>query len=185
MENFQENSTPSKSISEIAVGYGLIGGAAFIVYSLLLYITDAITEGGITFGILNFAISLGMLVAIAVYAIRELRKQQGGLISFGEAFRVSFFAMTISTILTTVFNYVYIQFIDPGMVDKLIRSTGKMLQKFNMPPEEIEKQLAELPKRFELQGQLMGLLINVVFGAIIGLICARSMKKNQDNPFKN
>ncbi|MEY4905832.1 MAG: hypothetical protein RLZZ292_3647 [Bacteroidota bacterium] len=52
-----------------------------------------------------------------------------------------------------------------------------MMQKFNMPPEEIEKQLAELPKRFELQGQLIGLRINSILRAILSLICVATMKK--------
>ncbi len=177
METFKENNVPTKSPSEIAVGYGLIGGAVFVIYSLLLFITDMVANGGIAFAIFNFLFSLFLMVLFGVLAIRQRRKTQGGYISFGEGFIVALGAMVLSVIISSLFSYIYIQLIDPDMVDRLVRSSAKMMQKFNMPQEEIEKQLAEMPKRFELQGQLIGLLVNAVLSAILSLICAATMKK--------
>ncbi len=182
MKTFQENNVPTKSPTEIVVNYGLIGGATFIVYSLLLFITDAISSGGIGFAIFNFLFSLFLLILFGVWAIQARRKSQDGYITLGEGFIVALGAMVLGSFLNSLFNYLYIQFIDPDMVDRLVRSSAKMFQKFNMPPEEIEKQLAELPKRFELQGQLVGLLINSVLSAILSLICATIMKKLSPTP---
>jgi hypothetical protein len=184
MKTFQENNVPTKSPSEIAIRYGLIGGAVSIIYSLLIFITDLIASGGIGFSLFNFAFSIFLMVLFGVFAIQERRKNQGGYISLGEGFVVALGAMVLSVAISSLFSYIYIQFIDPGMVDKIVRSSAKMMQKFNMPPEEMEKQLAELPKRFELQGQFIGFVINSVFGAILSLICAASMKKLQNNPFQ-
>lgn len=116
--------------------------------------------------------------ALASMAMRYQRdKLDGGFITYGKALGVGFLVIFLGMLISSVWNYILINFIDPGYVDHMkeqfIAQWGE-----KMPEAAME----EAMKGFETAGDILVLVKNalvggVIFGLIVGLITAAFMKR--------
>lgn len=95
-----------------AVKNGILSGIVGIIYSMILYFIDP----GMMVGSMAY---LGFLIPIIfmVLAAREEKAKNEGFLSFGEGLKVTILTVAIGMLLTSIFSYVLMNFIDPGMVD--------------------------------------------------------------------
>src|SRR2546430_1345314 len=99
--------------------YGLIVGATGILISLLTYLLGLDkTDTGEYIKWINVPI---MIIAM-VMAIKEKREQElGGFIEFGQAFGTATMTILISSVISSVFTYLYLAVINPGYRDFMIQ----------------------------------------------------------------
>jgi flagellar biosynthesis/type III secretory pathway M-ring protein FliF/YscJ len=163
-----------------AIRYGLIWGAISITTTLLLYLLGMMDN--IAAGILLFVFGIYMMYRTGA----EKRDELGGFISWKEALSPTWLVAVISTFLTTIFNWVLFNLIDPSLQQKQREQAIQMTEKMRswIGDAETEKQLEELEKKdfASIQNFIMyffiGILLYFVIAAIISAILKR--KKAED-----
>ena len=173
--NFDEKSV---SFQPVVLKWGMISAGVGIVMTLLtsivgLKMTNMSTLA--TVGLLGLVIG----ITILVMAIREHRDQQlGGFISFGRAFLVCLLVLTISTIISQIFSYLYMNFVNPAAAQEAVEAAKTMMEKMGLPEEQVdvamEKVAADLKSPMSV---IKNSASSIFFGAIIALIMAAIMKK--------
>lgn len=165
-----------------ALRIGAIGGVISVIYALIGILTGLSNPGG---GMMKMAIVglIGIIITIGivVYAIRSHRDNElGGHISLGRAFLVGLIASVVATLIGTIFNYVYMNFIDPSYIDTVIEGMEEMMASFNLPEEALET-MAEETRASLAPGKMFttGLLSAAAVGAVLSLICGAIMKKER------
>jgi hypothetical protein len=163
--------------------YGIYAGIAGIIVVLGLNMVSAKT-------MITFSSWLGIIAFIVamVYAVREERLRNKNMISFGMAFKHAWVTYLIYGLITSVFTYVFYNFIDPTLKKELMDMTIEGLSKMEglMGEEAYEKMVEELEKTdsFSLAKLLQGLFIQLIFpGAFVSAIIALIMKK-EPNPWE-
>lgn len=161
---------------------GLILAAFLIVLSLISWMMEPTMMLGIVVGSLTFLGAIGLMIYFGV----RFRKEQGGFISFKTIFVLLFLTWIIGSVISVVFGIAYTQVADDGYIDRLVESTLESTYGFmegNVPEDQIEKQLIEIEKdmreRFTIVGQLTSALWYILFGAVLSLILAAFMKKEE------
>ena len=169
-------------------------------------INEIIKRNGVTFGILSgivsalitatiYAVDLNLfvswwigVVSILIYLVlgivllSKTKKEMNGLFVFKDAFTTYFIAAVIGVLISTLFNIVLFNVIDPGAKDTLneimIKYTANMMQKFGAPASSINEAISKMKESspystFEL---LKGSVFAMVISAIFGLIFAAFFK---------
>ncbi len=165
------NYTPP-TIAQIFIRYGLPLGLFFIVMTILLYLLDMDTEKWAGY------LSWGIMLVAAFYMIYDVRKSQNGLITFGEGFKVVFFALLFANIISSIYFFIHIQFVNTNFMEALEQAQRAEMLSRGMSEEMIEKSMA-LAESFNSPtvSVPIGLLVNTVISAIFGAIAAAIMKK--------
>ena len=175
-------SLPNNPIWNTVLRYGLYCAGAFVVFSLLLYLVNfnMMTFGGMAvFYVLLLAISF----TFAIMAQRAQRDQvDGGYITYGKALLVGLATVLLGVFVSSFWNYILVNFIDPGYVDSLkeqfIETWGEQ-----MPAESLEQALEGFDKSGDLLNTIkQGLIGGVIYGLIVGLISAAFTKKQPEIP---
>lgn len=160
--------------------YGLISGLASILFSLLLYL------GGVKWFVSPIAYS-GILIpiVIAVLAGLKQKKTEGGYLEFADALKTVFTCFVIGTIISTLFSYILLNFIDVPFRQALAQETTvkmqEMMQKFGAPQDAIDKATEESLKgnNFSFGRQMLGTAFYCIFWFIVSLIIAAIIKKKK------
>lgn len=159
--------------------WGVIIGVILIIYTLLLYILDLSMNKAL--GWLSFVILIvGVFMAIKNY--RD--KLNNGLLSFGNGFSIGLLIFIFSGIISAIFSYVLFTYIAPELIDKITAAAEENLLNKGIPEDMIETQMA-MAKKFMSPTfmVLTSLISSVVIGAIISLIIAAILKKENKTPF--
>jgi uncharacterized membrane protein (DUF106 family) len=172
--NAQQGATP---IWNTVLKYGAYCGGAIVVFSILTYLADVDLMSISGMLILYAAIFL-IGFSIAAMAMKYQRdKLDGGVISYGKALAVGLLVVLIGMVISSFWNYILINFIDPeymeGMKEQFIATWGE-----SMPQESLDEALAGFDKAGNLfEGIKSSLIGGTIFGLIIGLITAAFMKR--------
>ncbi|MCX6240912.1 MAG: DUF4199 domain-containing protein [Bacteroidetes bacterium] len=163
-----------RSVSANALNYGLIAGAAVIVYSLLLYIANLYMNQAL--GYVGYVILLGVMV----WGTLDYRKKtEKGFMTYGQAFTSCFLIGLIAGILASVYMLVFAQFINPGLINEILDKARTQLQEKNLTEEQIEAALVYTRKfTSPLMMMIFGFLAYAVISAILSLLAAIFLKKD-------
>lgn len=126
-------------------------------------------------GLVSLIIS-GVLSTRGVRAYRET--ELGGLIPFGKAFVVAFLILLVSSLISSVFNLLYITVIDPDFANNVASRMADWFAEIGMDEAQIEQQTEKMKEGFTLSRQLLNLAFAPVGAAVIGLIAAAVAKRN-------
>jgi len=161
-------------------------GITMGVLGILIFLLMVVLEPGMimlsVFGILGFIIA----IVLPIIFIRKERSAQGGFISFGDAFKLSFVGLLIGGLIGTVFQVLYIQLIDPEFAERMTAQSLEMTNQFlgSMDDETREQMLreqeADTMDRFTVVGQLTSFGFALIFYAVLSLIFAAILKRNPE-----
>lgn len=170
--------TEKPSTAKIALKWGLITGAALIVYSLVLFLTDKIGDSKL--GLISIALSVGGLVL----AMRDFRTLNGGFMTWGEGVGLGTLTSAVSGLLSSLFSVFYTTLIDTTVMERMADRTQVQLEESGLTDAQIEQQMSFL-KVFQSPGLsfAFGLIGAVVFGLVLSMIIAAIMRRKNDNPF--
>lgn len=157
---------------------GICAGA-FIAFSLLTYLLD-FNMMSLSSMAIQFVCLFGIAIGVSVMAIRFQRDRlDGGYISFGRALLIGLLVTAIAFFILSIWNYILMNFIDPGYVDNL---KEKFVQTWgdNMPAEAMEEAVKNFDKSAEIGTNLKnGIGGGLFVGLISGLIAAGFMKRDR------
>ncbi len=170
-----------------ALNWGLIVGIISIILSVVLYVFNLKPINFTNMGIL-FLLSLIVSVVALVYAVKSYRNNvYGGFINFKDAFVFGLLVMIISSIISSLYSFIFLSFIDPDYLLSVVEGTRQSTEEFllgrGMSEEDVAKAMekaAEEPIPTPLKSSLQGILSGSIFGAILSLIIAAIMKKKND-----
>ncbi len=166
-----------KSRTPISNGliWGLITGVVLIVFSLVMFLADLYMNKAVNW------IGYVFLIAGMVYGTLEFRKKYtGGFLTFGKAFSSCFWIGLFAGIVSTIYFFVFIQYIHPGFINELMEQsrTTIMTANPNMSDEDVERAV-EMSSKFmsPVMMTIWGLVMYALMSAIFSLILAIFLKK--------
>ncbi len=173
------------------IKYGLWGAFISLLIAVLLYITSvAFTPFWWVKGVIHFMLFVAYIV-LAVLAVRKLRKDQSGLLTFTEGFGMSMIIFLMIVLTNIGFNLFLYNVADKDYADKLKIATI----------DTLEKRFAQVSMDEEITDNFMGLLrlrsfdyksreaintltLSVIVYSIVSLITALSLKNKIDDNSK-
>jgi cation transport ATPase len=160
-----------------ALIYGAIVGFIGILLSVIFYIADLYTK--------NWANWVQFLIAIIVliYCLSAYRKEHlGGYASYGQIFLMALVIGVISSILSSLYSYILFTVIDPELVDKMrMIAEERIINNPRIPESYYDAAMERLDKQFTVNRMVtMGLIFGPVLYAIVGLIAAAFLKKEEE-----
>jgi hypothetical protein len=127
-------------------------------------------------------LSYAPFVAFLFLAQKEYKDQLGGYIKFGEAFSTGFRFGVFAGILFAIFMYIYLSFLSPESMTRIIELQGQGMAASNAPSEQIETS-AKFMTKFGTYVIPFGVAIwFAILGIVLGLIGAAIFKKER-SPF--
>ena len=154
---------------------GIYLGFVLIIYSLLMFLLDVDRESYINY------FSWVILAAGIYWSIVSFRdKQLDGYIEYGKAFSAGFYTGLFASVLAGIFLYIYVQYIDLGMIDEILINAEESMLESNpdMSNEQIDQALSitetfTSPLMMGIMGFIMNLVVSTIFSLIIAIFAKR------------
>jgi len=161
-----------------ALIYGAILGFVSVFLSLVFYFIGLSTENWTNW--VTMLISLVLLVYLMLHYRREYL---GGYASFGQIFlMVLVSAGIISTIINVVYMYLLYTVIDPGLLEQMrIMAEERIMSNSRIPESMYDDLMERMAKTMTVSYMTkMQLILGPIVNAVIGLIVAAFLKKEED-----
>ena len=175
-----ENQTTS--LKKIALNFGVLLALLSIALQVISFVLDAHIDRPLWLTVLQLAISIGVLV----YGIKAYKTENAGFLTIGQALKTGVAISLVAGIITVIFNYIFINYIDPDFIQKTLDfSRETMINDYpNLSEEQIDSSL-EISKKLMSPTIMSGIAIlsTLFFGFIISLVAGLIMKKNPPNQF--
>ncbi len=163
--------------------FGLIIG---FIYCISLFLRYNVASSVIMFGVITFLFYLLVIGGLFFCGIKR-RNELGGYIELKDAFQTIFIAILVAEFIYSLFNFIYLKFIDPhfferwqtnmeAFLEKTIKDDDKREESLNRFKEQMEKQKE---KGLTLQGVGFAYLISVAITGVFGLIAALIIRKRK------
>ncbi|MGA3014277.1 MAG: DUF4199 domain-containing protein [Bacteroidales bacterium] len=167
------------SMTTHALTYGVGTGLALIVYSLIMYVANLYMNKPMQY--LAFVLLIGgMLIGTLQYRKTALN----GFMTYGKAFSVNFLIGLFATILSSIFVYFYVKYINTGLIDEIMQQTrNKMEAKAGSMTQEQMDQALSMTQRFltPVWMVIWSFIGNAFWSAVIALILSIFVKKDDPN----
>ena len=164
---------------------GVILGLISILTFVAGIVTGLMDFSSILSSFAFLAISIAITVIILVYALSQYRSELNNNMNFKQAFIAAFGISLIGSLIGTVGQYFYTNFIDPSFYDTMAEQMTMMFEKYNVPEAEAQKGIAQIRNSGTIGAIAMNFLKSSIGTIIISLIIAAIMKKEPNNPFDN
>lgn len=167
-------------VKKNGITYGIIIGVVSALITAVIYAVDI---NLFLSGWLGAAI-IGVYIVIAIILLIKTKKELNGVFPFKDAFTTYFIAALIGIAISTLFNIVLFNVIDPSVKDTLKEITAKytveMLKKFGTPTSAINEAVKKLNESnpYSAIELLKGSIFSIVINCIFGLIMAAFFKSN-------
>lgn len=157
----------------IAVKFGLIGGLIIVITSLLLFILNAGYDSWAKW------IQTIILTIIIIVGIKKI-STNNSYISFGTLFKGGMIISVIIAVLTLLYFFIYVNFIDPDFINNLLEISRKQMLEKGLSDEQIEKAIS-MSKSFMSPGIMAAISFcsSLILGAFVSLISAAVFKKDK------
>ncbi|WP_281232085.1 DUF4199 domain-containing protein [Flavobacterium gelatinilyticum] len=165
-------------IKKNGINYGVMIGVASALVTATIYAVDLNLFTAWWMGLLGIAIS----ITISILLLSKTKRELKGVFTFKEAFTTYFIAAVVGILISTFFNILLFNVIDPAAKDTLseimIKYTVGMMQKFGTPAAAINETIAKmkLTNPYSTLELLKGSVFAMVISAILGLIFAAIFK---------
>ena len=171
METISKN-----SFKKLALNYGLLTGLFSILLSVIVYVMGSYLVKPWWSTVLITLVGFG----ITYYAILQYRSSLNGFITLGQAMKLGVAIALIAGIIAALSNYVFMTYIEPGLVDEMLELGRQNLEESgnSLSDEQIEMSL-EMSRKF-MQPWLMaalGVISSVFMGVIYSLVAGIILQK--------
>ncbi|QEE49699.1 DUF4199 domain-containing protein [Flavobacterium alkalisoli] len=169
----------TEAVKKNGINFGVILGVIFVLCYVAMYSIDLKYFVNMWLGI--GIIFLGLIVGII--SVVKAKVAQNGFISFKQAFTTFFITLAIGLAISTVFNIILLNFIDPAAKDvirqHLIDITIHFGEKYNAPVEQLKQQVESIKNTdsYSVFNMIKSYFFILVLYIIIGLIVAAAFKK--------
>ncbi len=161
-------------IGKFSVKYGLILGAISVVFGLMLYSMDAHASQDTS----NTVINIVLAVAITIWAIIDFRKANGGLLTVGQAVKLSVVIALIAGLIGIFYLIFLSNVLDTEFITKIAENAKAAAEEAGvMTSAQIEQQYQGTINYFWVSYPVI-LIFNIIIGLVIGLIGGLIFKKS-------
>ena len=165
-----------------AIKWGVYLAIASIALLLIFYLVNP----ELIFSV-NSYISIVVTIVILVMACKEARENSGGFASFGQMFQTAFFTWAIGSLIGVVFQYILMNFIDPGLIEIQREISIEAIEKMVglIGEEGVEKAIEDVENSNPVTiGKIaLGYVFMLVVGAIVAAIIGAIMQKKNPADF--
>ena len=179
MEELNE-SEEKISVKSASLKYGLIYGLISIIMFIFLQVTKL--DQSIIASILGFAVMIGALIWI----LNDFKKNNQGFMSFSEGFGLGMLVYLIGGTISGLFSILYMNVLDPSYVaNKIAEARANMEQQNpNLTDEQIDFALSWSSYFMQpIPFFIVVMVFTLVIGAIVSLILAAILKKDNPEPY--
>lgn len=168
------------SPSLIMLKWGAIGGLLSFIFTLITKFTGLEDDFSETLGWVSTIFTLIINVTILVLALREVREENDGFMSYGQGLGSSTLLGAIWGVIAGGFNYIYLQFIDQGVVQKQLDLARERLEDQGLTESQIEdaEKITKMVMGPGVQFVIV-VLVTIVFMFILGLIVSGVLKREK------
>ena len=155
----------------IALRYGLMAGLLIIIYSLILQFADMQMS---KIGMFSYV----FLLLSIILAYRDYKRQNQGFMSYGQGLGVGTLVALVAGVLSGVFTYINLKFIDTGLMDRAMEMQRAQLEEAGtMSDEEIEMAM-QMGAKFSTPEMafISAILGIIVIGFLMSLVIAAAMR---------
>ena len=147
------------------IRYGLILAVISIAYFLILTISGVGMQGPASYASYLF-------IAVIIFLAHKYYKENGnGFMTIGQGVGISFWTSLVSSVISSIFTYIYIKFIDSGFMDAIKDKQLEEMQKQGMSDEQMEQAMKFAGAFTSAEAILIfGIVGGIIIGIIIGLI---------------
>lgn len=173
-----ETTTTSKSF--LLIKWGIIGGLLSFLVSVVTQYSGLAEDFSETLGWVSFLVTFVINVTVLFLALKEVRAQQGGFLSYGEGLGSSTLLGGLWGIVAGGFNYIYINFIDDAVIQKQMDLARQRLEDQGLSESQIQD--AEKITNMMLGPGVQFITIvffTVLFMFVLGLIVSGIMKREK------
>ena len=170
------NATPVTPVS-VGLRYGILLALSGIIVDFLVRIAGF---SFLTFGIASLLAGILVSIAWLVLAHKAFKQANNNLMTFGQGIVIAVIMMLILGVTSSLFNYVYVHYIDTDFVERLKAGMTEFMERNNVPEDQIEKGTARFDEmkadlgKSVLNGLGRGLGVGLVLGAIITAFTKRN-----------
>ena len=161
--------------------YGVILGVVGILLNLVFYFLNLTTATWVGW------VSIAVTIAVLVYCLVAYRNEYlGGFASFGQIFIMGLVIGIIASIISAAYTYLLYTVIDPDLVEKIRLAAEEKIMSNPRIPENLYDSIFEKMEKRMQPGRMamMALIVGPILNAIISLIIAAFVKK-EENPVSN
>lgn len=168
--------TQSPSVKKIALNYGVLLALFSIVLQVISYALDSHIDRPWWLSFIQLLIS----IAIIVLGLRAFKQENAGYLSFGQAIKTGVAISVIAGIISVIFNYIFITFIDPDFIQKTMDFTREQMEQNPSLTEEQINMSMEMSAKFMTPWIMSAFAIigTLFFGFVISVIAGLAMRKN-------
>jgi hypothetical protein len=171
----EENST-SLSVTPRSVGirYGLIMGTISIVLFLVFVIIDIDTYLKV-----GRWVNTAMAIVILILAHLYYRQNGDGFMNYGQGIGIAFWSGLVSSVIGSVFTYIYVKFFDPSMTTAIREGAIRDMEEKGQSDEQIEMAMKFVdmftnPEALLFFGLFFGVLGMIVIGLIVTIFTQKA-----------
>jgi len=167
-------------VKKNGITFGIISGVFSILVTALIYAVDVTLFASMVTGLLLIV----AYIIIGIMLMIRTRQALGGVMTLKEGFTAYFISALIGILVSSAFNYLLFNVIDPSAQDAVkevtIAKTTQMLEGFNVPSADIDKAIADIEAQDQYSplNLLKGLVMGLIVSSIVGLILAAIFKKS-------
>jgi hypothetical protein len=173
-----ETNTTSKSL--ILVKWGIIGALLSFILSVITQYSGLAEDFSETLGWVSFIATFAINVTIIFFALREVRLNQDGFLSYGEGLGSSTLLGAIWGVVAGGFNYIYINFIDDAVIQKQLEIARERFEEQGLTASQIqeaEKMTLMMSSPGVQFMMIVGVTLFVFF--VLGLVVSGIMKREK------
>lgn len=163
------------TVSQVSIKNGIILGLIFIVYGMILQFLNLDMQMMQYLGNINYV----LLIIFVVIAHKAFKEGGDGFMSIGQGLKIGMSITMIATVLSSIFSYIYLKFIDDSMLEKIKDAQLEQYEKMGMDDAAIDQALEMSGKFMSAEMiQVWAILAMGIIGFIIVLIVSLFTKKN-------
>ena len=176
-----EENTESQLVTSRSVGirYGIIFGLISIFYFLIFTMADIDMSKGIS------RWGTTVIAFVIVFLAHKFFKENGdGFMSYGQGIGIGFWTGLTASVISSIFTYIYVKFIDDGFVTKIRDKAIEDMQAQGQSEEQIEIAMKYVEMFTNAEALLFfGLVIGMITLVIVALIITIFTQKPKPEQF--
>jgi riboflavin transporter FmnP len=161
--------------------WGVIIGIVYTLFLFLRYYLGA--ENPVLLGVFTFTGYLVVLILLLVSGFQR-RKLSGGYITLKDAFQTMFVSVIVFELFFAIFNYIYLQYINPDFFVSMKNSLEEMMTRSNIDQDRIDEMLEKMDtdaaKELGFVSSLKSFAFSLVISGIFALIFALIIRRKKD-----
>lgn len=176
MENEQTAPVTTRSVG---IRYGLFMALLGIAYFVTLNTLGVdMTQGIGRWGSMIF------YIALIVLAHKNYKDNGNGFMSYGQGMGIAFWMSLISSVLGSIFTWIYVKYIDAGFIQQILDKQEEAMTAQGMSADQVRQAMTMVAKFTTPEMMLVfGIVGGIIMVLIVGLIVTIfTQKKNPEMP---